>query len=100
MRNIFIHKVVFLIFSIIFTTVAIAADPILPLPKPIPDQETKSKTAKKKEILPKKNQMIKKKKLILKLVRNLQKLQKRQKQKFLFIQKKNQYFSRKKLRRN
>ena len=43
MKNLDKHKVVFLIFAIIFTTEAIAADRILPIPKPTPDKETKIK---------------------------------------------------------
>ena len=54
MKNLCVLKVILLIFSIIFTTEVIAADRILPVPKPNPDQETKIKTAEKKHIYPKK----------------------------------------------
>ena len=54
MKNLLKPEVFFLIFYIIFTSEVIAADRILPLPKPIPDKETKVKVAKKKEIYPEK----------------------------------------------
>jgi len=38
MNNLLKLKVVFLIFAIIFTTQVTAADRILPIPKPTPDQ--------------------------------------------------------------
>ena len=63
MKNLFILKVVFLIFSITFTSQSIAADRILPLSKPAPDQETKIKTAKKKEIYPQKKPEVRKEKV-------------------------------------
>ena len=47
-------KVIFLIFTIIFTLDVAVADQILPVPKPTPDQETKIKTAQKKNIYPEK----------------------------------------------
>ena len=49
-------KVIFLIFAIIFTSQAVAADRILPIPKPTPDKETKIKITQKKIFIPKKNQ--------------------------------------------
>ena len=54
MKNLLKLKVVILIFSIIFASQAVAADRILPIPKPTVDQETKKKTEKKKEIYPQK----------------------------------------------
>ena len=60
MKNLIKFKVIILAFSIIFTSQSIAADLILPKPKPDIDQEAKIKTAKKKEIYPKKNQRLKK----------------------------------------
>jgi hypothetical protein len=56
-------KVIFLIFAIIFTSQAIAADKILPVPKPIPDKETKIKTAQKKIIYPEVKPTLKKEKV-------------------------------------
>ena len=53
-------KVIFLIFTIIFTSQATAADRILPLPKPTPDKETKIKTAQKKHIYPEKKPTLEK----------------------------------------
>ena len=53
-------KVFFLIFAIIFTSQAIAADQILPVPKPTPDKETKVKTIQKKHIYPEKRPRTKK----------------------------------------
>ena len=44
----------------IFSSNPAVADRILPLPKPKVDQETKDKTAKKKEIYPKKKPKVKK----------------------------------------
>ena len=52
MKNLLILKVVILIISILFASQAVAADRILPIPKPAPDQETKKKIEKKKEIYP------------------------------------------------
>ena len=60
MKNLHRLKVIFLIFTIIFTSQAIAADRILPVPKPTPDDETKVKTAQKKHIYPKKKPTLKK----------------------------------------
>jgi len=54
MKNLIKFKVIILAFSIIFTSQSIAADLILPKPKPEIDQEAKIKTAKKKEIYPQK----------------------------------------------
>ena len=47
-------KVILLVFSMIFISPALAGDKILPMAKPSVDDETKIKTAKKKEIYPKK----------------------------------------------
>ena len=63
MKNLFKLKVIFLVFSIIFTSQTIAVERILPLPKPIPDKETKVKIDKKKEIYPEKKPALKKKKV-------------------------------------
>ena len=54
MKNLIKFKVIILAFYIIFTSQSIAADLILPKPKPEIDQEAKIKTAKKKEIYPQK----------------------------------------------
>ena len=54
MNNLIKFKVIILAFTIIFTSQSAAADLILPKPKPEIDQETKIKTAKKKEIYPQK----------------------------------------------
>ena len=58
MKNLIKHNLILLAF-IIFSSQSIAADRILPLPKPVVDQETKSITAKKKEIYPKKKPELK-----------------------------------------
>ena len=63
MKNLRKLKVLFLIFTIIFTSEAIGADRILPIPKPSPDEETKIKTAQKKHIYPKKKPSLKKEKV-------------------------------------
>jgi len=55
-------KVFFLIFVMLFAQKTLAADKILPIPKPSVDQETKTQTAKKKEIYPKKKPTLKKEK--------------------------------------
>ena len=54
MKNLVKLAVFLLVFFIIFATKSIAADLILPLPKPDVDKETKAITAKKKEIYPQK----------------------------------------------
>jgi len=54
MRNFIKLNIIFLGFLIFFSSKSIAADLILPLPKPTVDQETKIITAKKKEIYPQK----------------------------------------------
>ena len=54
MKNLIKLNVIFLAFFIIFSSQSIAADRILPIPKPTVDQETKIITAKKKEIYPQK----------------------------------------------
>ena len=57
MKNLLQLKAIILIFTIIFTSQAISADRILPIPKPTPDKETKIKTAQKKNVfILKKNQ--------------------------------------------
>ena len=60
MSNLIKLNVIFLAFFIIFTSQSIAADRILPIPKPIVDEETKIITAKKKEIYPQKKPETKK----------------------------------------
>ena len=52
MENLTKHRAIFLILITFFSTNSIAADKILPIPKPIVDQETKKNVAKKKEIYP------------------------------------------------
>ena len=54
MKNLIKFSVIFLGFFIIFSSNSIAADRILPLPKPAVDQDTKNITTKKKEIYPQK----------------------------------------------
>ena len=54
MKNWLKLNLIVLIFSIFLSPQAIAADLILPLPKPVVDKEIKEKTAKKKEIYPQK----------------------------------------------
>ena len=52
MNNLIKLSIIFLAFFIIFSPKSVAADRILPLPKPTVDEETKIITAKKKEIYP------------------------------------------------
>ena len=54
MKNLIKFYVIFLGFFIVFSAKSIAADNILPLPKPTVDQETKAKVERKKEIYPQK----------------------------------------------
>ena len=54
MKNLVKLKVILLVFAIIFASKSIAADKILPLPKPSVDKDTIIKSSKKKEIYPKK----------------------------------------------
>ena len=54
MKNLLKLNIIFLAFFIIFSPKSVAADRILPLPKPTVDEETKIITAKKKEIYPQK----------------------------------------------
>ena len=54
MKNRLKLNVIILISSIFLTSQTVAADRILPIPKPTVDQEAKEKTAKKKEIHPQK----------------------------------------------
>ena len=54
MKNLVKLKVFLLVFAIIFAGKSIAADKILPLPKPSVDKDTIIKSSKKKEIYPKK----------------------------------------------
>ena len=63
MKNLLLLKVIFLIFTIILTSQAVAADRILPISKPTPDKETKIKTAQKKSIYPEKKPILKKEKV-------------------------------------
>ena len=54
MKNLIKLNVIFLVLFIIFASQTVAADRIIPIPKPTVDQETKKKTEKKKEIYPQK----------------------------------------------
>jgi len=63
MKNLAKLYVISLVFFITFSTKSIAADNILPVPKPAVDEETKSVVAKKKIYNLKKNQQLKLKKL-------------------------------------
>ena len=53
-------SVIFLTIFTIFSSSSSAADRILPIPKPIVEEEVKEITAKKKEIYPKKKPITKK----------------------------------------
>ena len=59
MKNLNKHKLFFLTIFMFFSTQSIATEPIIPLPKPTVDQETKKNVAKKKEIYPKKKPVTK-----------------------------------------
>ena len=62
MKNLVKFSGIFLGFFIIFSSKSIAADRILPLPKPAVDQETKIKTVERKSIYPEKKPTLKKEK--------------------------------------
>ena len=62
MKNRLKLNVIILITSIFLTSQAVAADRILPIPKPTVDQEVKERTAKKKKYTHKKNRQKKLKK--------------------------------------
>ena len=63
MKNLIKFSVIFLGFFIIFSSNSIAADRILPLPKPAVDQETKIKTEERKNIYPEKKPTLKEEKI-------------------------------------
>ena len=63
MKNLIKFNIIFLALFIIFSSNSIAADRILPLPKPAVDQETKIKIADKKNIYPEKKPTLKKEKV-------------------------------------
>ncbi len=54
MNNLNSHKVIFLAIFMFISTTSLAADRIMPMPKPIVDKETKKITAEKKLIYPQK----------------------------------------------
>ena len=60
MKNLNKLSIIFLALFIIFSSKSTAADRILPSPKPLVDQETKTKTADKKIVYPKKKPKVKK----------------------------------------
>ena len=62
MRNLVKLKVIILILSIFFAQKSIAADIILPLPKPIVDEKTEITATKKKYIYPQKKPEVSKEK--------------------------------------
>ncbi len=66
MRNFNKLNVILLAFSIIFCSKSIAADLILPLPKPLVDEEIKHETLRKKTILPQKKPTTKKEEVEIK----------------------------------
>ena len=63
MKKLIKLSIIFLAFFIIFSTKSVAADRILPLPKPTVDEDTKIKTAEKKHIYPEKKPTLKKEKI-------------------------------------
>ena len=60
MKNFIKINVIFLTIFAIFSSTSLAADRILPIPKPTVEEEVKKTTAKKKEIYPKQKPAIKK----------------------------------------
>jgi len=63
MKNLVKLNVVFLFLIITFSTQSIAAERILPIPRPAPDKETQIKVAEKKIITPQKKPELKKEKI-------------------------------------
>jgi len=59
MKNFIKINVIFLTISLVFSSLSLAADRILPIPKPSVEEEVKKTTAKKKEIYPEKKPKIK-----------------------------------------
>jgi len=89
MRKFIKHCVILSAFFIIFSSKSIAADHILPLPKPAVDQETKIITSKKKEIYPqRKPKTIKEKISITKTQEKITTTQKTKKEIFIYPEKK------------
>ena len=74
MRNLIKLKVILLIFIIFSSSQSLAADRILPLPKPVVDLETKNKTSKKKEIYPQKKPKTKKEKVQIEKSEDIEKV--------------------------
>ena len=68
MSNLIKQKVILLVFSIFFISESVAAERILPIPKPTVDQEIKSKVERKKYIYPQKKPDLEKKKTEIKTV--------------------------------
>ena len=68
MKNLIKVKVFLLVFTIFFSSQSIAANQIFPQPKPLVDEDTKAKTAKKKEIYPQEKPGTIKEKLPIKLL--------------------------------
>ena len=66
MSNLIKLKVILLVFSIFFIHESVAAERILPIPKPTVDQEIKSEIERKKYIYPQKKPDLKKKKTEIK----------------------------------
>ena len=63
MKNLIKLNIILLVSFIIFSSKSVAAERILPLPKPKVDQETKIMTAEKIHISPKKKPTLKKEKI-------------------------------------
>jgi len=59
MKKLFKHKVLFLVFTIILTVNSVAAEKILPKPKPEPDKEIVTIVKQKKHIYPQKKPILK-----------------------------------------
>jgi len=88
MNNFIKLKGILLVFFIVFASSAIAGDRILPLPKPKVDQETKIKTAKKKEIYPQKKPVVKEKKESQNNQENLNEIVEKPEDAFIYPEKK------------
>ena len=52
MKNLIRHKVIFATIFMFISSFGVSAEQLLPLPKPVVDQETKKKTEKRKIIYP------------------------------------------------
>ena len=71
MKNFIKIYVIFLTIFAIFSSTSLAADRILPIPKPTVEEEVKKTTARKKEIYPKKKPVSKEDEKVIEQVQEI-----------------------------